>query len=176
MVEAVQGRTLPLTVTQLPVARAAADTSSTDVDPARWVALPAAPGRRVPACRASLVAQLPYPLGEPVRLCGLAVDEWVEVIPAAHETTSIAFHYDAPSSAPANVLLLTAHSGNAEVWTSLDAVRTVQEALAQARLRAVDPQVLDQPAPPVAGLVTQENSAGDVAALDVVTLTRPPEP
>jgi hypothetical protein len=176
LVEALQGRSLPLAVTQVPFPGAADDGGAPDVDPARWVALPAPPGKRVPAGRASIVAQLPFALTAPLRLCGLTVDEWVEVVPASHETTSVAFHYDAPSSAPPNVMLLTAHPPGFETWSSADAVGTADEALALARLRAVDPQVLDQPAPPIAGLVTQENTAGDVAALDIATLTNPPGP
>ncbi|MEN3281425.1 MAG: hypothetical protein V7607_2565 [Solirubrobacteraceae bacterium] len=176
MAEALHGRSPTLAVAQVPVPAAAADTSASNVDPARWAALPAAPGHRVPAGRVSIVAHLPTALSEPTRLCGLAIDEWVETVPATHETTSVAFHYDAPSSAAPNVLLLAAHPPGHETWTADDAVAMVDEALAIARLRAVDPQLLDQPAAPITGAVTQENTAGDVAALGIDTLTAAPTP
>jgi hypothetical protein len=168
--EAIQGQSLSFAVAQLPRPFAAAEVSASDVDPTRWVALPAAPGMRVPAGRASIVALQPGALSGQ-RVCGLAIDEWVEVVPATHETTSISFHYDAPSAAPPNVLLMSAYPPGRETWTLPDAYAIVDEALALARLRAVDPSVLDSPAPPIVGLVTRENTAGDVPALDVAALT-----
>lgn len=74
--------------------------------------------------------------------CGLLVDEWVEVIPGAQETTGLSFHYDRPNSeAPQAVLLVTppVHDGS---WRWQDIVDTMHETLDFARLRAVEPDQL----------------------------------
>jgi hypothetical protein len=116
---------------------------------------------------------MPSPLAGD-RVCGLAVDEWVETVPASYETTSVAFHYDAPNATAPNVLLLAANPPGRERWTEADAINTVDEALAIARLRAVDPQLLDNPTPPLLGLVTRENTNGDIPGLDIAALTTAP--
>jgi hypothetical protein len=72
-------------------------------------------------------------------------------------------------------MLLTANPAGRETWTEIDAIRAVDEALAIARLRSVGPHHLDRPAPPIQGVVTLENTAGDVAALDVAALTTAPQ-
>jgi hypothetical protein len=173
--EALHGRSLAMVVVQVPARGAANDGAALDIDPSRWVALPAATGKRVPAGRASIVAHLPAPLAAPLRISGFAVDEWLEDVPSTHETTSVSFHYDAPSSAPPNVMLLTANPPGRETWTAIDAIRAVDEALAIARLRSVAPHHLDEPAPPIQGIVTLEKTAGDVAALDIAALTAAPQ-
>ena len=94
---------------------------------------------RIPGGRVSLVAVTPgtsLPARPPA---GLFVDEWLEVVPSAEETTSVSFHYDAPTAAAPQVWLIGVPPIGFETWTPADAVRIVDEALELARLRmAVD--------------------------------------
>ncbi|MEU6381486.1 hypothetical protein [Streptomyces sp. NPDC046909] len=77
-------------------------------------------------------------------LCGLLVDEWVEVVPGTAETTGLSFHYDRPGSeAPQAVLLVTPPVPGA-AWQWQDIVDTLHETLDLARLRAVEPDQLAQ--------------------------------
>ncbi len=108
----------------------------------RWVALPSGPNRSIPRGRLSLVAQVPS--GQGIRfdqpLTGLLIDEWVEVVPSSRETTGVTFHYDGPSSAPPQALLLAVSADQREMWdlNSLEAI--AQETTDLMRLRAVAPE------------------------------------
>ena len=110
---------------------------------ARWVGLPPLPGADIPGGSLSLVVHTPA-IGATTAggLAGLMVDEWVEVVPGADETTGVAFHYDAPGSSPPQAILLAAPPAKAPHW-SLDWIEaTLLETLELAKLRAVDPDLL----------------------------------
>jgi hypothetical protein len=112
--------------------------------------------------------------GLPVRnVTGLLVDEWVEVAPDAMETTSVAFHYDAPTSAPPQVMLLGLPYPTQETWTPADVIEVVDEALALSRIRMVTLDGLPDLGQLVPLFITPENPAGDLAGLDIESLTRP---
>jgi hypothetical protein len=110
---------------------------------ARWIGLPAPAGASIPGGRLSLVVHAPS-LGATTGggLAGLMVDEWIEVVPGPDETTGLAFHYDAPGSAPPQAILLAAPPAPATHWSFdwLEAI--VLETLELAKLRAVDPDSL----------------------------------
>jgi hypothetical protein len=106
-------------------------------------------------------------------LGGLFIDEWVEVVPNREETTSVAFHYESPTSAPPQVMLLGVPAPGMNAWTPDAALGLVSEALALAKIRLVDMDDLAALGQLLPAFVTAENSAGDVAALDVEFLTRP---
>ena len=76
--------------------------------------------------------------------CGLLLDEWTEVIPGETETTGLAFHYDKPSSEPPQAMLLATPTQFTGAWSWQDLVDTLHDTLDRARLRAVEPQQLDQ--------------------------------
>ena len=76
--------------------------------------------------------------------CGLLLDEWTEVIPGETETTGLAFHFDKPSSEPAQAMLLATPTSFTGAWSWQDLVDTLHDTLDRARLRAVEPQQLDQ--------------------------------
>jgi hypothetical protein len=80
--------------------------------------------------------------GDPV--AGLVVDEWTEVIPSTHETTGLAFRFDAPGAcAPQAILLAVPAEGQtAAAWTPAALQAVLDEALDLVRIRAVDPEVL----------------------------------
>lgn len=75
-------------------------------------------------------------------LAGLVLDSWVERIPADQVTTGVALNFDAPSSrAPQSLLLMVPPRD--ESWSFQLVVDTLMETLEAARLRAVDPDILD---------------------------------
>jgi hypothetical protein len=75
---------------------------------------------------------------------GLLVDEWTEIIPAEQETTAMTFHYDRPNcEAPQSMLLVTPSSVTGE-WEWQDVVASLHEGLEMARLRALEPDQIDQ--------------------------------
>ncbi|MCC5925580.1 MAG: hypothetical protein JJU41_03375 [Bacteroidetes bacterium] len=74
-------------------------------------------------------------------VCGLLIDEWVEVIPNKNETTAVAFHYDAPASRPAQAVLLAIPPDGGrtnEPWSDEYLITTIAETMALAKIRAVD--------------------------------------
>jgi hypothetical protein len=113
----------------------------------------------------------PKPVNLSRRLAGLVVDDWMETIPAAVETTGVAFHYDAPGSrAPQAVLLAVPPDPAATAW-SFEALRdTVLEALDLARIRAVDPQQIWLAGRVLPALYVAHNIAGATAAIDFAAL------
>ena len=76
--------------------------------------------------------------------CGLLVDEWTEVIPAKKETTGLTFHYDRPNPEPPQTLLLVTPSEFTGSWKWEDLVTTLHETLDLAKLRALEPDHIDQ--------------------------------
>jgi hypothetical protein len=78
------------------------------------------------------------------RYCGVLVDEWVEVVPGAEETTGLTFHYDRPDSEAPQALLLATPPRFTGAWAWEDLVDTLTETLDAARLRTVEPGQLDR--------------------------------
>ena len=158
VIEALAGTTPVLSVTQQPL-----DAGE------RWAALG---GGQVKGGRTSLVAHLPSQLTGPI--AGLYVDEWTDVVPDPQVTTSIAFHYDGPSSAPPNVALLGVSRPGAEQWTADEVIGVVSEALAIAALRGVDPDALAGAGQLIPPLLSREDPTPGVSAtLDIPALTEP---
>lgn len=123
------GRATDLRVAQLPFA---ADE--------RWIALPAAAGKPLPAGKLSLVAHTPEPLDAARPLVGLFVDEWVELVPSVTQTTGIAFNFDEPAAQPPQAILLAVLPRGESRW-GLDVLEAILlETLDLARLRAVAPE------------------------------------
>ncbi|HEX8852057.1 MAG TPA: hypothetical protein VF754_01145, partial [Pyrinomonadaceae bacterium] len=154
----------------------------------RWTALPFLPGKPPTNARLSLVAHLPGKLtpaaapsnvfvgtnGKPLPLAGLLIDEWVEVVPSATETTGVAFHFNEPNArAPQSVLLAVPPDGR-ETWEAETIEAILLETLELAKLRAVDSAAL-QPADPNAispvrqflpALYFANNAAGETITTD----------
>jgi len=142
----------------------------------RWAALPLLPDTTLPGGRVSVVAAIASD-GLPTQaVAGLMVDEWVEVVPAASETTSLTFHYDGPSSTPPQVLLLGVPYQTQETWTADDVLEIVDEALALAKIRMVDSGTLPDLGQLLPLMMTPENPAGEIAGLDIERLTEPETP
>jgi hypothetical protein len=137
----------------------------------RWVGRAAAGQSPVPGGRTSVVAVTPGASLPSGSLAGLLIDEWVEVIPAREETTSLAFHFNAPGATAPQVMLLGVPQKRHEAWREDDLVAMIDEALAQARERLVDAEDLQGLGQLLPLLVTAENVEGDTIALGIDTLT-----
>jgi hypothetical protein len=108
----------------------------------RWVALPDPPGGAFPAGRLSLVAHLPRAFKPDLPLAGLAIDDWVEVVPSAEVTTGVAFHCESPGARPPQAVLLAVPPPASAQWDVETLEATLLETLDLARLRALDPLAL----------------------------------
>jgi hypothetical protein len=126
------GTTLRLTVAQLP-----------HVEGERWIGLPADSAGTVAPGKLSLVVHADPTLNLAQPLAGVLVDEWVEVIPSARETTAIAFQHDAPDQRAPQVMLLAVPGSPGEPWTGSALHRLLLDTLAQAQVRAMDAEALD---------------------------------
>jgi hypothetical protein len=80
--------------------------------------------------------------------CGLLVDDWTEVIPSKDEVTGISFNYNQPNAAPPQTLLLAVTPVEKGHWTWDELVGILNDTLLRAKLRAVEPHVLDKVAHP----------------------------
>lgn len=74
---------------------------------------------------------------------GIVIDEWTEVVPLKNETTGIAFHYDQPNSEPPQTMLLVTPSQLNGQWEWDDILGAMEETLAMAKKRAVEPSMID---------------------------------
>lgn len=102
-----------------------------------WAALPLAAGAK-PSDRLSLVAVGDTNL---VR-AALFVDEWIETIPNATETTGVTFNVNDPSARAPQAILLGVQPGTAATWTLESVEGTLLDTIDLAELRAVDPDTL----------------------------------
>lgn len=110
-------------------------------DGEQWAAVaapPAGTGGRL--CLVAIVGPGGLPgAGGPV--CGLAVDRWVERIPAEQHVAGLAVQYDAPSNRPPQSWLL-AVPPDGEPWSLSLVTATLLETLEWATLRNVGPEDL----------------------------------
>jgi hypothetical protein len=108
----------------------------------RWVGLPLKPDRPLSPSRFSLIVQSAAKLDLKQPLAGLLIDEWVEAVPSASETTGLVFQYDQPDAAPPQSILLAVPPDLEQVWTIWTLQQVLLETLDLARLRAVDAEAL----------------------------------
>jgi hypothetical protein len=78
----------------------------------------------------------------PELTAALFIDAWTEVIPDPQGTGALAFHYDAPSTAAPNVILLGCPAPAQEGWSLETIVALVEEALNLGKMRMIDPELL----------------------------------
>lgn len=109
----------------------------------RWIGLPEAPGREMPAGRLSIVVHADDALDLGAPLAGVLIDEWVEVVPAVTQTTAIAFQHDAPDTRAPQAMLLAVPEVPGQPWTGAGLHRLLLDTLALAQARAVDAEGLD---------------------------------
>ena len=110
----------------------------------RWVGLPLKAGQSLPGGKLSLAVQSTAPVDVRQPLAGLLIDEWVEVVPSATETTGIVLQYDQPNTAPPQTILVAVPPEIGSPWTVWSLQQVLLETLDLARIRAVDPDALDE--------------------------------
>lgn len=155
------GESLHLKVAQLPFA--AAD---------RWVGLPPEEGRDVPAGKLSLIVHTAATLTVDQPLCGLLIDEWVEVVPSSKETTAIAFQFNPPDACAPQSILLAVPPVPDQPWTVASLHRVLVETLDLAKLRAVDAEALGEIGHYMPALFFAFNTNNEVVSTDFTPLTR----
>ncbi len=73
----------------------------------------------------------------------LVLDEWMEIIPEQEQTTGVAFHYNQPDARPPQSLLLAVSPKLNGKWSLDELGLIVEEAYLMARLRAVEPELIN---------------------------------
>ena len=149
------GERLKLNIAQLPFA---ADD--------RWVGLPLNAGKTLPGGKLSIAVLSSAAVDVSKSLAGLLIDEWVEVVPSATETTGIALQYDRPNSAPPQTVLLAVPPDLEAPWTIWSLQQVLLETLDLARLRAVDPGALNEVGHYLPAMYFALNTAGDTVSTD----------
>lgn len=91
----------------------------------------------------AIVQYLPQGFAAGGAQCGLLVDEWVETLPQREEVTGIAFNYNQPNSAPPAAILLAVTPQETGRWQWTHLVATVLDTMERAKLRAVEPDMID---------------------------------
>ena len=91
----------------------------------------------------AMVQYLPQGFAAAGSLCGLLVDEWVETVPRREEVTGIAFNYNQPNSMPPAAILLAVTPQETGRWQWNHLAGTVLDTMERARLRAVEPDMID---------------------------------
>ena len=124
------------------------------------------PDRRLPGGKLSLAVQSTAPVDVRQPLAGLLIDEWVEVVPNATETTGIALQYDQPNAAPPQAILLAVPPEIESPWTVWSLQQVLLETLDLARIRAVDPDALDEVGHYLPALYFAYNTGGDTVSTD----------
>ena len=155
------GDRLALSVAQLPFNAAE-----------RWVGLAPLPGVDLPPAKLSMVVQAAGALDATKPLAALLVDEWVEFVPSAAETTAITFQFDPPNAfAPQNVLVAAPPVAGQD-WTTETLRQVLMETLDLAKLRAVDTSLLGAAAQYLPGIYVPFNADDAAVSTDFVPLTR----
>ena len=149
------GERLKLTVAQLP-----------HVANDRWVGLPLPTGRTLSSSRFSLVVQSAGQFDVSQPLAGLLIDEWVEAVPNTSETTGVVFQYDQPDASPPQCILLAVPPDVEQPWNLWTLQQVLLETLDLARLRAVDPEALDEVGHYLPALYFATNDAGETVSTD----------
>jgi hypothetical protein len=153
------GEKLKLTLAQLPY-------ESDD----RWVGLPLKDGQSLPGGKLSLAVQSTAPINAAESLAGLLIDEWVEVVPSTTEITGISFQYNQPNAAPPQTMLMAVPPEIGVPWTVWSLQQVLLETLDLARIRAVDPDALDEVGHYLPALYFALNLQGDTVSTDFTTI------
>jgi predicted nucleic acid-binding Zn-ribbon protein len=84
---------------------------------------------------------------------GILIDDWTEEIPTKQEVTGISFNYNQPNAAPPQALLLAVTPRETGSWDWDKLVGILNDTLKRAKLRAVEPQLLDKVNKPELGVL-----------------------
>lgn len=109
-----------------------------------WLGAQLPPGHSIADDTLSLLQLRPQGFAPAAARCGLLVDEWTESFPRSSEVTGISFGFDQPNSAPMQSLLLAVAGDDEKTWDWDALLDTVRDTILRAKLRAVEPGMLDQ--------------------------------
>ncbi len=84
---------------------------------------------------------------------GILLDEWTETIPVKEEITGISFNYNQPNATPPQALLLAVPAIEKGTWDWDELVGILNDTLLRAKLRAVEPALLDKINKPETGVL-----------------------
>ena len=138
----------------------------------RWVGLPAAANKAIPAGKLSLVVHAVAPVDFVQPLRGLWIDEWTEIVPSREETTAITFQCNPPDACAPQAVLLAVPPVPGEDWTVATLHRVLVETLDLAKLRAVDSDALADCGQFLPALCFAFNAKDDAVSTDFAPLTR----
>jgi hypothetical protein len=139
----------------------------------RWVGLPLLADSELPPDKVSLMIQSTAVPAMAQVLCGIWVDEWVEVTPSATETTAVALQYDPPNATAPQCALMAVPPVPGADWTVESLRRVLVETLDLAKLRAVEPSLLGGVAQYLPASYVALNAAGDAVSTDLAALGNP---
>jgi hypothetical protein len=111
-----------------------------------WLALDFPAGQKIDGDRLLYTASYPGAFAPAARQCALLLDEWTEVVPGTEATTGLTFHYDQPNSEAPQAMLLVTPATMDGAWRWDDLVDALEETMALAKMRAVEPEQLDDSA------------------------------
>ncbi len=134
----------------------------------RWIGLPGKEGKPLPGGKLSLIAHAPGTLDIKQSVAGVFIDEWVEVIPNASETTGLVFQYDQPNACAPQVMLLVVppDPDNQPAWTIDTLPKVLAETLDLSHSRAVGPEALAELGQFLPALYFALNTEGDTITTD----------
>lgn len=155
------GDRLALSVAQLPFNAAE-----------RWVGLAPLAGGALPPSKLSMVIQSGGAADPAAPLAGLLIDEWVEVVPNASETTAVTFQFDPPNSFAPQAVLVAVPPVAGQDWTTETLRQVLVETLDLAKLRGIDAKLLGAAAQYLPGVYIPFNASDHAVSTDFAPLTR----
>jgi hypothetical protein len=140
----------------------------------RWIGLPATPEQPYRGGTLSIMTHLSGTIDMTKPLTGLMVDEWVEVVPNANETTGVVFQYNQPNSSPPQAILLAVPPNPVEQpsWTSASLLQVLRETMDLMRIRTVTPDLLSSFSQYLPALYFSFNAKGDTISTDFINPNR----
>lgn len=99
---------------------------------------------------------------------GFVVDEWNEAIPAATQTTALAFRHQAPVAEAPQAVLLAVPPPGAATWDPEALLDILRETLTLAKLRGVDGSQLESLRPLLPAICLTGNTANDAISTDLL--------
>ena len=120
----------------------------------------------LPSYAVTIAIDLPNLIMEGAR----RIDEWVEVMPRPTETTGLVFQFDQPDAMAPQSILLAVPPDPDQPWNLWQLQQGLLETLDMARIRAVDPDTLDEVGHYLPATHFAINTAGDTVSTDFAKL------
>jgi hypothetical protein len=109
-----------------------------------WLGAALPDGHEIVDDTLSLIQLRPQGFSAVAHRCGVQIDERTESFPRKTEVTGFAFGFDQPNSAPMQSLLVAVAGDDEDQWSWEALIGIVRETVLRAKLRAVEPDMLDK--------------------------------